>query len=340
MRGRRWLVVVGAAAMVGAACVLSLSGEDPMGDGALPEGCGLSAMYPGDAGIAGDEAVLFAEDFEGADLDAVIARWDQASNEDGKVLALSDEAPPASAGKQSIEMTATLGENTGGHLYTRLPRAVDEVYARFYVKFPEEAQYIHHFFHVGGYNPATVYPQGGAGSRPLGDERVTVGVEPTGLNGRQPAPGVWNLYCYWPEMKISADDKYWGNSLQPVVDAAVPRAKWQCVEVMVKLNSAPEARDGEAALWVDGELKGHFAKGVRRGDWTGMGFRLVDGGGEPFEGFRWRTSADLKLNFLWLLHYVTEGSYRQNRVDDADPVNRVWFDDVVVATRYIGPIKR
>ena len=62
-------------------------------------------------------------------------------------------------------------------------------------------------------------------------------------------------------------------------------------------------------------------------------------GGEPFEGFRWRTSPDLKLNFLWLLHYVTEGSYRQNRVEDADPVNRVWFDDVVVATRYVGPIK-
>jgi len=37
---------------------------------------------------------------------------------------------------------------------------------------------------------------------------------------------------------------------------------------------------------------------------------------------------------------VTEGSYRQNRVEDPDPVNRVWFDDVVVATRYIGPIKR
>src|SRR5438034_7747503 len=40
------------------------------------------------------------------------------------------------------QMTATLGENTGGHLYTRLPREVDKAYARFYVKFAADAAYI------------------------------------------------------------------------------------------------------------------------------------------------------------------------------------------------------
>jgi hypothetical protein len=305
----------------------------------LPEGQGLSARYPGDSGIAADPAVLFAEDFEERDLGAVVKRWDESSNKDGKVLALSDDVPPASAGKHSLQMTATLGENTGGHLYTRLARGVDQVYARFYVKFPKSAQYIHHFVHLGGYNPPTAYPQGGAGERPRGDERATAGIEPAGEYGAYPPPGIWNFYCYWHEMKISADGKYWGNGLRPAQDAIVPRDTWQCVEVMMKMNSAPGTKDGELALWVDGKLVGHFVKGARRSEWSGMGFRLVDSDGTPFEGFDWRTSTDLKINFFWLLHYVTEGPYRMNRVANPNPVNRVWFDDIVVATTYIGPIK-
>jgi len=59
-------------------------------------------------------------------------------------------------------------------------------------------------------------------------------------------------------------------------------------------------------------------------------------GTTPFEGFRWRTHADLKINFFWLLFYVTENAGRQNRVT-AEKENRVWFDDIVVATEYIGP---
>lgn len=336
----RWLLLL--AVMTGLACgITPLGGKAGAAvESALPEGYGLSAMHPGDAGIGSDPAVLFAESFEEGGLDATVKRWDEASNEDGKVLALSEDVPPASAGKRSLQMTATLGENTGGHLYTRLPREVDQVYVRFYVKFPKKAQYIHHFVHLGGYHPATPYPQGGAGERPRGDERATTGIEPAGEYGEYPPPGIWNFYAYWSEMKISADGHYWGQGLRPMTDAIVPRNTWQCVEVMMKMNSTPDAHDGELALWVDGKLQGHFAKGVRRGPWTGMGFKLVSEGGEPFEGFRWRTSSDLKINFLWLLHYVTEGPYQRNKVANPDPINRVWFDDVVAATEYIGPIKR
>jgi len=66
----------------------------------------------------------------------------------------------------------------------------------------------------------------------------------------------------------------------------------------------------------------------------------MDDGGEPFEGFRWRNSNDLKLNFFWLLHYVTENAARQNRVDNPEKENTVWFDDIVVATEYIGLISK
>jgi len=306
----------------------------------LPQGTGLSAKYPGDKGIAKDPRVLLAEDFETGSLADLGKRWESVSNEGGKVLAFSNDVPPGSEGKRSIQMTATLGENTGGHLYTRLPREVEKVYARFYVKFPSDAEYIHHFVHLGGYHPSTPYPQGGAGVRPKGNERMTVGIEPFGFGGSAPPPGLWNFYAYWPEMKISADGKYWGNSLRPPKPTQVPTGRWQCVEVMMKCNSTPNQRDGELALWLDGKLQAHFYKGAPRGPWTGLGFALLDRGGEPFEGFRWRTSKDLKINFFWLLHYVTESAMRRNRVAEPKRENRVWFDNIVVSTTYIGPIKK
>jgi hypothetical protein len=125
--------------------------------------------------------------------------------------------------------------------------------------------------------------------------------------------------------------------MHPARPALVPRDRWQAIEVMLKLNSEPEAADGELALWIDGQPVMRIARGVKRGPWSGMGFSLVDEGGEPFEGFRWRTSKDLKINFFWLLHYVTENAARQNRVKDPKPTNSVWFDDIVIATDYVGP---
>lgn len=304
----------------------------------LPQGAGLAAKYPGDRGIRQDERVLLVEDFESGDVAALKKRWESVSNEGGQVLSFREDAPPASAGKRSLVMTATLGENTGGHLYRRLPREVERLFARFYVRFDEDSDYVHHFVHLGGYRPSTAWPQGGAGERPRGDERFTIGIEPHGQRGRFKPPGTWSFYAYWSEMKVSAGGRYWGNGITPIRPKQIERGAWQCVEVMVQLNSRPEQHDGELALWLDGKLAMHVAPGVRRGDWTGMGFALVEEGGEPFEGFRWRTDERLKLNFFWLLHYVTENAARQNRQDEPNPVHRVAFDDIVVATEYIGPL--
>jgi hypothetical protein len=327
-----WLVVVVATLAAGA---VAWSAARPPG---LPEGAGLAAAYPGDRGIGRDSRVLLAEGFETGTLSDLERRWSSVSNDGGRVLAFADEAPPG-CGRRSLQVTATLGKNSGGHLYTRLPRGVERAFARFYVKFASDSSYIHHFVHLGGYHPSTPWPQGGAGERPRGDERVTVGIEPFGDYGHFSPPGIWNFYAYWPEMKISADGKYWGNALRAARPPRVPRGRWQCVEMMLRLNSAPEAHDGELALWLDGARVAHFAKGSNRGPWTGMGFNLQDQAGEPFEGFRFRTSRDLKINFFWLLHYVTDHAARQNRVARANPVCRVWFDQIVVATEYVGPVE-
>jgi hypothetical protein len=304
----------------------------------LPSGFGISADHPKDEGIDRHPAVLFAESFERGGVGQLEERWQSVSNQDGKVVSLHDDSPQAAEGRRCVQLTANVPENEGGHLYKKLPREVDQAFARFYVKFPEDAGYIHHFVHFGGYRPATDWPQGGAGRRPRGDERMTVGIEPTGQRGKRPPPGVWNLYPYWHEMKPSVGNKYWGNSIQPTKPAVVPRDRWQCVELMMKCNT-PGKRDGELALWLDGEVAMHIKQGTPRGEWTGMGFELLEEGGEPFEGFSWRTTDKLKINFFWLLHYVTEVNQGRNKVDEpAKPVT-VWFDNIVISEKYVGPIK-
>jgi predicted amidohydrolase len=299
---------------------------------------GIAAGYAGDAGIARDPRVLFAEDFEAGTLDELAKRWNDVSNKGGAVMAFRDDVPPGSAGNRSLQVTATPGTDTGGHLFKRLTKSVDKLHARFYVKFAEDAGYTHHFVALGGHHPPSNWPHPKAGERPNGDDRIYIGIEPHG--GRDlPPPGAWSFYNYWHEMKKSADGRYWGNAIRPETPLQTPRGRWQCVEVMARLNSAPDAADGELALWLDGDRVMNIAKGTRRGPWSGMGFGLPKEGGEPFEGFRWRTSRDLQLNWFWLLHYVTEAAVRRNgQADPARPC-RVWFDDVVVATEYIGPIQ-
>jgi hypothetical protein len=304
------------------------------------EPAGLAARYPGDAGLAGDPAVLLLETFDAVDLAAVASRWESVSNAGGRVLELVEDVPAAAAGPaaRSLRLTAHPGTDDGGHLYTRLPRGVDELFVRFYVKFPAPANYVHHFVHVGGYRPATAWPQGGAGERPAGDERITVGIEPFGRDGSLAPPGDWNFYAYWHAMKVSAGGRYWGNGLRPARARAVPVDRWQCVEVRVKLNT-PGQHDGALGLWLDGEPVADIARGTPIGPWTGLGFEVREAGGEPFEGFDFRTTDALQLNFVWLLHYVTAANQARNQVAEPGRPSVVQFDQVVAATRYIGPIQ-
>jgi len=249
----------------------------------LPAYAGIAEKYLGDEGIENDPDVLFAENFEEGTVDEICKRWDTFKNKDGKVMAVSDDIPAGSAGSRSLQMTGTLGENAGGDLYTRFP-SQDKAYLRFYTKFAADHAYEHHFVGFGGYNPPSAWPDPRAGTRPNGDDRFHVMIDPIGGHGKYPPPGIWSLYTYWPEMKISADGNYWGNCLNPVEPVIVTRDKWICVELMIKMNSAPDKADGELTLWIDGEQVAHFVKGVKRGLWSGMGFDLIE---DEYDTKRW-----------------------------------------------------
>ena len=263
----------------------------------------LAARYPGDKGIADDPAVILHEDFEAADFDR--EKWSDISNKAG-ALELVRDPENVHGGRQALQVTATLGRNTGGHLFRRFEKGRDQLYARFCVKFAPDCDYIHHFVHMVAELPPTPWPTGGAGLRPAGDKKFSVGIEPWGKWGAYPPPGGWHFYCYWWQMKRSGDGKFWGQGFAEKAYAVAERGRWHCVEFMTKCNT-PGEDDGELALWIDGRELAHH------------------------RGINWRTSEKLKLNAFWLMLYVTEHSAKTNKV------NTVWFDDVVVATQYIGP---
>ncbi len=264
-----------------------------------------AAAAPADSPPPG--RVVFAEDFEAFDR----KNWSDVAHPDALAI-----VPGGPSGKGSCaQVTATLGTNTGSHLYKMLAPGLDVCHLRFYVRFEKEHEYIHHFIHLCGYNPPTRWPQGGAGERPAGDKRFSTGIEPWGNWGKAPPPGLWHFYSYWCEMKAAPDGKFWGNHFEPDPPVPVVRDRWTCVEVRLKCND-PGKADGEQILWVDGKEAGRWS------------------------GIRWRTDPALKVNGIWILDYITENAAKQNGVKEPRAANRLWFDDIVVSDGFIGPLGR
>ena len=335
---------------------------------------GIAWDYPGDEGIDGHPSVVFADNFETGDLHDLRERWGHWNNRDEKVMSFSSEVPEGSAGLRSLKMTATRGENAGGELYKTFDPGWDKIYLRFYTKFAEDHGIYHHFVALRGFKDPLPYPMGGAGRR--AENHFSVTIEPsTAEINRYPnimhePPGVWQFYAYWPEMRSwqtpegepdGRDNPYYGNSFQPQEPSVVPRGEWISVEIMVKVNSTPEEKDGEMALWIDGVPAVHFAPGTPKGYWKSSdrfpGDPAIPNArfrndpdhpdAEPFEGFRWRHDMDVKVNVLRLQHYISEGTFRNTQAYSEEnpdrPINTeqniVWFDNVVMATEYIGPMR-
>jgi hypothetical protein len=80
--------------------------------------------------------------------------------------------------------------------------------------------------------------------------------------------------------------------------------RWYCYEYMLKANT-PGQRDGRIAVWLDGKL-------------------VAD-----FPGLRLRDVATLKIDRFGLSFHI--GS-------NPNGESRKWFDNVVAATSYIGPV--
>jgi hypothetical protein len=284
--------------------------------------CGIAAAYPGDRGIASHPSVLFHEDFEHGSAALLGQRYTSVRNPGN--LTFVQDVPPESAGTLALRMRSVGGEDTGAHLFRNLPGGHDRLHLRYYVHYDRTHRYHHTGGGLGGYNPPTPWPQGGAGTRPDGRDRFTVRVEPVGSRPEL------DIYTYWPEMRGNPGDaSFWGNTFLGGMRPELPDDRWIAVELMVAMNDPVQASNGEMALWLDGKPVLHLRAGDPRGTWVWDTFR-PGRQGEPFAGFRWRHDLALALTYLSLSHYVTGHPPGEE--------SHVMWDDVVLATEYIGPI--
>ena len=102
-------------------------------------------------------------------------------------------------------------------------------------------------------------------------------------------------------MKIGSDGKYYANVFKPETKVLIERGEWYCMEVMLKANDAG-LNNGEQAFWINGELIGHFKNII------------------------WRFTNDLKINIFDIGLYI----------HDNKKINRIWYDDVIISTGFIG----
>ena len=285
----------------------------------LPEGnTGIAAKYPGDAGIEKDPAVIFHDDFESGNTD----KWDTHYG----THSVTHEAENVHSGKSAVEFAMEWprpdGRSNHG-LMQHFKPGYDLVFWRYYAKLDKNTELIGGGTHAGGAIWATTMATENikAGVRADGRNQFTARLDHSRANTEIPLPGQLVLYSYHPgQATIYGDqlfpsgrilprqrppEQFYGKEFVSRPDIIPERGRWYCYEIMVKVNTLGK-HDGRMAFWVDGKLAADFPN------------------------FYLRDVEELKVNLLNISFFT------QNRRVQGRCV--MWYDDVVAATSYIGPM--
>jgi hypothetical protein len=293
----------------------------------LPEGPGLAARYPADAGISRHPSVLFADGFETvkesrltdglAQDESVKARWNHAWDHAWGGCAIGRGPGIAHSGEQSLQMRMERAGSMGLSKY--FPPGHDRLFLRYYLRYAEDFPGAHH---VGGAIEARApgVPHANPGVPADGRNKITVLLDHWSFEPNVKPPGPLVAYVYhmdqqhqwgeqfYPSGRIQPQENerrnLFGPGFTPRPDLIPERGRWYCFELMVEAGE-PGKRGGRVAFWVDGRLVGDFPN------------------------LRFRTTPELKLNRVDLALYESRDT----------GTRQVWFDDVVVATEYIGPMR-
>ena len=283
---------------------------------ALPEGnTGIAARYPADVGIGSDPAVIFVDDFESyGSASNLGTKWSQAFHVAN--LRIATEAGNVFRGGKSLEMTVPRqsGE-VSNNLIRRVSPERDVLFIRYYAKFDAAYNVLgssHNGSTISGKYCCPGVPADGYNKFMVSYE---AGREETGTAN----PGMLNIYIYHPDQRdIWGDHLYptgrvvpfdrtpgnFGNAFVARPDVIPELGRWYAYELMVKTNT-PGQRDGRIGMWLDGKL-------------------IAD-----FPNLRLRDTIDLRIDQFTIdlhVHSPTLG------------VARKWYDNVVAASSYIGPM--
>lgn len=283
----------------------------------LPEGDrGISSRYPGDVGIGSDPAVIFADDFESyASSAGLTTKWTQAYPASN--IRIASELGNFFSGKKALEFTVPRqSAESSGTVIKRVSPDQDVLFLRFYSKFDKG-------FNVVGssHNGASISSNYCCpGERADGYNKFLVNYEAARYETATAIPGKLAAYVYHPEQRDLWGDYFFptgvvspftalpfdfGPEFVSRPDITPELGRWYCYEVMVKANT-PGLRNGRVAFWLDGKL-------------------IAD-----FSNLRFRETNALRIDQFDLNLYVKSNTLA---------VARKWYDNVVAATSYIGPMR-
>jgi hypothetical protein len=297
----------------------------------------LSDDHPGDVGLGGDPAVVWYEDFEEGTVAAVRGRYNTSAGA-ARMQLVADHV----GGQAALALTAGGGVDAVD-LYKQLPDH-DELYVRWYAKYQAGVPWHHAGMWFGGYNPSAGFPSPQAGSRPLGNDRFSIALEPV-YNVGMASPR-FDFYNYWMAMHswmaAPINDNgtaYYGNGLVHRNDFTIDEGQWVCLEVHARVN--PSAASGAGAVlevWKNDAQVARFDDAGPMGYWLHDIFCPTAGNGKectdypaPFDSkldLQFRANAALVLNAFWPQNYITDPA-----------MGTLTFDQMVVATARVGCIR-
>jgi hypothetical protein len=228
---------------------------------------------------------------------------------------ITDSRADVHAGRHAIALNMKGPGSIGVGKYIR---GFDRLFLRYYIKYDTAFPGAHH---VGGALQARApgVPDANPGVKPDGTNQFDALLDHYRSDARLPPPGHLVAYVYHMDQQHQWGEQFYpsGNTL-PGINAArglfgrffVPRqdfvpalGRWHCYEFMLEANT-PGQRDGRVAFWVNGRLAADFPN---------LQFRTIDA---------------LKINIAQVSMYESGNA----------GLRRVWIDDVIVATAYIGPM--
>ena len=291
------------------------------GANALPQGnTGIASRHPGDVGIGTDADVIFADDFEGytqgSDLNN---RWDAVYQ--NQYVTITTDTANVYRGSKALQFT--LPQQTA-ELSDATDKVVspeqDVLFLRYYSKIQPPYDVVGSS-HNGAMISAHYFNNGQAtpGVRANGTNKFLANLENWRGEAATPSPGDLNIYLYHPEQRSDYGDHFFPNGdVSPNTSLKftygpgfVSRpniiqelGRWYCYEYMLQANT-PAQRDGRIAVWLDGVL-------------------VAD-----FPGLRLRDVATLKIDRFGLSFHIGSNPNGQARK---------WYDNVVAAKAYIGPV--